>query len=154
MAERVETGRPPLATPELVASLVACIADGNFRETAAALVGISPRTLSRWMAKGKKDPDGPYGHVYSAIVRAEGTAEGGAVKRICDAGDAEGGSVDHLKWWLERKFPERWGRDRGEITRLKKRLADLEKLIAESASPKSTSAARHIPEPLPEATNL
>jgi hypothetical protein len=37
-------------------------------------------------------------------------AECKAVARIVEAG--KDGDVEALKWWLERRFPKRWGADR------------------------------------------
>lgn len=40
-------------------------------------------------------------------MEAEKTAEIKAVERIIAAGARD---PKHLEWWLERKFPDRWGR--------------------------------------------
>jgi hypothetical protein len=72
---------------------------GNFRETAARYAGVPPETLSRWLARD--------GQFRQAVLEAEQAAEILAVAYIRKAGETD---PKHFEWWLERKFPERWGR--------------------------------------------
>jgi hypothetical protein len=46
------------------------------------------------------------------LLRARGSAnpESRRIARIVEAG--KDGDVEALKWWLERRFPKRWGADR------------------------------------------
>lgn len=103
-------GRPTKCTPELTAKVVEAIRAGNFREVAAQWVGVSPANLSRWMTR----PGEPYETFRQAVLEAEQLAEIDAVALIMKAAK---GDAKHAQWWLERKFPSRWGRkDRHELT--------------------------------------
>jgi phage antirepressor YoqD-like protein len=97
-------------TPDVQAKILQAVRGGSFREVAAQWAGISPERLSKWLAH----PAAPYQAFRQAILAAEQEAEIAAVAKIIQAGQTD---PKHLEWWLERKFPERWGRrDRIEIT--------------------------------------
>lgn len=118
---------PRKLTEAKIEAVAAIILQGNFRQTAAKLVGVDPATLSRWMKLGRRYPDGLYGKLNQVVLRAEAAAEGRAVDAIMAAGRA--GEVKYLCWWLERKFPQRWGRHRGELYELRRQVRELERLV-------------------------
>jgi len=120
------TGRPSKLTPDLQDKMVEAILAGSFRGTAAAWCGIGRRTFVRWMRRGKAGPDGPYGGFRRAVIEAESHAENRAVGVIIQAGTTD---PKHLMWWLERKFPDRWGRDSYRLRELERQLSELEKLM-------------------------
>ena len=128
--KRRSAGRPTKLTPEIQAEIVGYIADGNYREVAAQAAGLPRTTLYRWLSEGKKQAKGIYKEFMDAILKAEQDAEINAVKRIMEAGARD---PDHLKWWLERKCPDRWGRerDRQRIRDLELSLKEVEKRLAE-----------------------
>ncbi len=104
-------GRPTKLSPALQKKIVTTIRKGNYREVAACLVGLAPETLSRWMSRD----DQPYMDFRQAVLEAEQLAEMRAVELIMRAAAKD---ANHAKWWLERKFPHRWGRkDRHEASR-------------------------------------
>ena len=119
---------PRKLTDRLIVAVVELLLAGNFRQVAAQRVGVGQRTFWRWMALGKRYPKGIYGRLRQAVLRAEAEAESRAIRAVLDAGT----TVDaiHLEWFLERKFPERWGRYRGELVELRKRVQDLEREVA------------------------
>jgi hypothetical protein len=128
-------GRDTKFTPERRASILADLAAGLTRVCASERAGIADRTLRRWLAKASNDP--AMASFLSAIKKAERDAEAKNVRIILAA--CEGGQVldrkttTHTKrdgttetevtekysqgqwqaaaWWLERKFPESWGKD-------------------------------------------
>src|SRR5690606_15558717 len=90
------------------------IAAGNYQCVAAAYVGIAPETLTRWLARGEKEPNGVYGQFCQAIKDAEARAEVHLVALIRNAATENWTAAMTL---LERRHPERWGRrDRTEHT--------------------------------------
>lgn len=124
-----DDGSPPVPrklTSPLVAAVAEMIVQGNFRSTVAQRLRIGQRTFKRWMQLGKGYPDGIYGHFRASVVAAEAEAESRAVRAIMAAGQDD---PKHLQWWLERKFPERWGKYRGELLELKREIAELKRLI-------------------------
>lgn len=122
-------GRPTKLTPELQEEICQYLADGHFREVAAQAAGIAYRTLAHWCRLGKSG-EAPYAEFLHAVQKAEQRAELAMLKLVMRAAE---GDAKHAEWFLERKYPERWGRDRGEITELKRRVAELEKTLGEQA---------------------
>jgi hypothetical protein len=140
-------GRPSKLTPEVQALVCDAIRHGNFREAAAKAAGVTPRTLHEWMRKGREADEGPYAAFLQAVHEAEAEAELNAVRRIYLAGADD---VNHLKWWLERKFIGRWGRDARTIRELQARLAELEKRLGDAHGPLATPEAPGAPGPVPD----
>lgn len=87
--------------------ILADLADGQTRACAAARAGITDRTLQNWMARGRKGEE-PFTSFVSAVKKAERDAEAVAVAAIRTAGAK---NWTAYAWWLERKFPESWGKD-------------------------------------------
>lgn len=100
-------GRPTKLTPALQAKLCKLIRAGNFRNIAAAAVGIPARTLQVWLAKGKQSKTGVYREFRHALMAAEKAAETDMVALIIKAAKKD---AKHAEWWLERKHHKRWGR--------------------------------------------
>jgi hypothetical protein len=123
-------GRPLKLKPDLIRAFSEILLEGNFRTVACQRLGVGHTTYKRWMALGRRFPEGIYGLFRSAVCEADAKAERLALRSILAAGHAE--DVKHLEWWLERKYPERWGRYRGELRQLQKEVDDLKKLIGET----------------------
>ena len=112
----------------LIYAIAAGIIEGNFRNVVAAKYGVRPDTLKKWLRLGKQYPDGIYGRLRSAIFTAEAEAERIAIAKVVSAGNDD---PKFLCWWLERKFPQRWGQYRGEFGELRRAIAARDKEIAE-----------------------
>lgn len=109
-----KAGRPSKLTIDVVDRIVAAIKGGNFRYVAAMWAGVSQRTMHEWMAAGKAKPKGKFGDFRRRVLSAEKEAEITAVNHIRRAAATD---PRHAEWWLERKFPQRWGRrERHELT--------------------------------------
>ncbi len=119
MAEQKKTGRPSKLTPETREKILAALRGGNYRHVAVAWAGIDYTTFARWLRESKADPDGPHGAFHQEVQEAETAAEIGMVAGLVKAGRDD---PSHWKWWLERKFPDRWGRET-------RRIAELEKVV-------------------------
>ena len=111
-------GRTLKLTEEVQDKICVAIRLGNDKKVAAALAGVSETTFYRWLEiaelpNAKKE----YREFRESIERAEAEAEVTRIARITQA--ADNGTWQAASWWLERKFPERWGRNdkiRQEIT--------------------------------------
>jgi transposase len=101
-------GRPSKLTPETAQKITAAIAAGNYLEVAAAHGGIVYGTLNTWMRKGAAANSGQYREFYEAVKRAEADAEMLRIARISKAGSEGNWQAD--AWYLERRYPDRWGR--------------------------------------------
>ncbi len=105
-------GRPTKFSAAVSAKIVAFIMAGNYLEAAAAAAGVCKATVYDWLKKGapgnkKKDPKGIYREFSDAVEKAGGAAEVVAVGQIVQAGET---AWQARAWWLERRFPARWGR--------------------------------------------
>ena len=125
--DRPLKGRPPKLTEAMVEAILALLRAGCYRCVACKQVGINPGTLRKWIRLGEAWPDGLYARLRAGVPLAETEAETEAIKRILQAGEVD---ADHLKWFLERRYPQRWGRFRGETSELKRRINALEKLLS------------------------
>lgn len=102
------TGRPTKLTPQVQARIVQAIVGGNDITVAAAYAGISKTTFYAWLERGRKAKTGPFADFVDAIEKAQADAEARNVALIAKA--AQDGTWTAAAWWLERKYPERWGR--------------------------------------------
>ena len=118
--------RPSKFSPQVRKAILDAVEAGNFRDSAARAAGVGPRTLDRWLQLGLQYPDGEYGAFRAALLAAEGKAEAALVRTIFDMARSDWKAA---AWWLERKFPQRWGRFRGEFTELQRRVRELEKMV-------------------------
>lgn len=137
--DKPQRGRPKKLTVEIALGIAAAILEGNFRYVAGQAFGVSAERFRRWMQQGRRFPDGLYGQFRWVVLEAEAEAERRAVKSILAAGTAD--DPRHLEWWLERKFPQRWGRFRGELVLLRKRVAELEKMLADDPPDREAEVA-------------
>ena len=100
-------GRPSLITDKLITEITELIRNGNYAETAAAHVGVMPQRFHEWMAKGVDEGREPYRKFAESMLKAAAEAENKAV----DAIQARyGDDWKAAGWWLERRFPKKWGR--------------------------------------------
>jgi transposase len=101
------TGRPTKLTPDTQAAICDAIRAGNYAETAAACAGVGRTTFYTWLKRGENEATGKYRDFRDAVKSAESVAEARAVSEVRAAGCE---SWQASMTWLERKFPERWGR--------------------------------------------
>lgn len=90
-------------TDELAKRYCEYLRAGNYRQTAAALVGLSPTTVSDWMGKERE----PYLSFQAAVREAEAEAERIQLDKIASSPEPA-----DAKWYLSRKFPDRWAETR------------------------------------------
>lgn len=113
-AQKNKGGRPSSMTPEIRAKLLEALRGGNYRGVACQWAGVDDSTLRRWMRKGLDEPDSEWAKFREEVIEAEQSAEVRAVALIMRGAESD---PKHAQWWLERKFPERWGRkDRLALT--------------------------------------
>src|SRR5262245_6191057 len=96
------------SNPAKIGRLVDLLVQGNYRETAAKIVGISSRAIRMWMEKAEAG-DERYQAVAQVVQIAEGLAEASAVRNVMAAGKSPQFWAAAMTY-LERKHPEKWGR--------------------------------------------
>lgn len=100
-------GRPTKLNANVQRVIVSAISKGNTREVAAAAAGIHRATLFNWLAAGEKAKRGQYFDFLDAVKRAEAGAIVAMVGVVRHAGAQ---SWQAAAWWLERRYPDEWGR--------------------------------------------
>lgn len=94
-------------TPELITHAAQLVSAGNYIATVCKYLDIDESTWYRWMQKGQRQKEGLFYEFYKDIKKAEAAAEMRAVTGIVAAGKV---SWQALAWYLERKYPKRWGK--------------------------------------------
>lgn len=109
-------------TPEKTQEIFNLLAGGNTHDTAAALAGISEATFYNWLKRGReasekgshRKADQPYIDFFQNVKKAEALAEAKRIEIIRKASEGNG-PFDNpdwkaAAWYLERRYPEKWGR--------------------------------------------
>ncbi|MDR3606246.1 MAG: hypothetical protein P4M08_02570 [Oligoflexia bacterium] len=108
MARYPKSSTPKL-TEELIDKLAVVIRHGAYIETAAAFCGVHKDSLYRWLKMAASDEATELHHkLNDALKRAMAEAEVRDLSVINKA--AQEGIWQAAAWRLERKHPERWGR--------------------------------------------
>lgn len=96
-------------TGDLIDEIAKLIREGNYIETTCRAVGISSQTYRNWKKRGAAAESGIYRGFYEAIDQAEAKGESSYLGIIKDAANS-GKAWQAAAWYLERRYPERWGR--------------------------------------------
>jgi len=140
-------GRKTKLNEEKIKELCAALPTALYVETAANMVGIPHRTLRHWLKRGREarakaerdhtpipKSEQIYASLAEEIRKAVASSQIHALRCVHEAATA--GQWQAAAWLLERRFPNLFGRDRGEVRALKKRIEELEaQLAAASPSP-------------------
>ena len=119
---------------DIHAKLVDCIRAGNFRITAAKLVGLNRKTLYEWMRR-KDVPE--YKQLKADILRAEAEVEAHYVELILNSSKKE---PKWAAWWLERKANHWNGMvHRYEYLALHKQVKELKGVISKLTGTQETN---------------
>ncbi len=107
-------GRPSKLTPTVQAKLCRALAMGAHYEPACVSAGIDYSTFRKWMVAGQREVSGQFREFFEVVTRAIHKAEIEALKHW------QGHMAKDYRAcrdFLERRFPERWGRrERVEVT--------------------------------------
>ena len=105
--------RQTILTPAIQDAMVNAIAAGSYAYVAADFVGISRSTHYAWLERGELG-EAPFSEYLDAIRKAEAASEVrnvAIIQKAADEGDWRASIT-----YLERKFPDRWGkRERNSI---------------------------------------
>lgn len=124
-------GRKPKLTKELIAEAEKWIKAGNYTTTVCQYLGIHQSTWYKWMQQGEKAKSGLKREFFDRIKKAESHSEMRNVQLIQQAGNE---TWQAAAWYLERKFPDKWGKKdkvdanlnhSGEVTNKNVDLSDL-----------------------------
>jgi hypothetical protein len=144
-------GRPLELTPAIIAQVKLILPRAMYFETVAASIGIHPETFRRWLRAGAKEhrrresgkgaePKHDLHCELSGVVKKGlADAEIDHLEQIQAAG-TDPKAWTALAWILERRFPERWATNRGELRALAKEIAALGKQGASGGTARPTKA--------------
>ena len=99
--------RPTRCTPAVTQRVADAIRGGNYANVAAQYAGIGERTFHKWMERAAAG-DEPYVQFRQAVKEAEAIAEVRNMALIQQA--AQAGTWQASAWYLERRYPSRYGR--------------------------------------------
>ena len=117
------TGRPIKLTPTMQSELAELIKAGNYVEVACDLAGIHRSTYYDWMKKARASKRANRYTAFSdTIKKAHAFSEARDVALIARAGEKHWQAA---AWRLERKYPDRWGKQKMEIQHSGKVEADV-----------------------------
>src|SRR5262245_4393151 len=119
-------GRPTKLTPETAAMFTTALRRCAFFQTAAYLAEVDPRTVYRWLARGKREKKGPHADFCRTVKKALAETQAEALDLIVAAGKTH---WQANAWLLERRYPERWSKHGRQIRELKRHIRDLWKLV-------------------------
>jgi len=96
-------------TEEMIEKAAKLIAAGNYHKTVAQYLGIHEATWWRWLQKGEtaKSKRSIYRKLYEAVKKAEAEAQ---IRNVAIIQKAAQETWQAAAWWLERRYPELWGR--------------------------------------------
>lgn len=105
-----DVGRRSSLTPEVQRRILQVLQAGGYVETAVAAAGVSMRSYTRWMGRGREDaadyaPE--YEQFRQLVHQARAESEARNVALIAQAAATNWNAA---AWLLERQYPERWAR--------------------------------------------
>ena len=120
-------GRPTKLTPDIHRAIVTALEAGNYQDDSAAYAGVSTSALYNWLARGRVERerieagDKPrkaetiFVDFLDAVESARAKA---AVRHVANIAKAANDGVWQASaWYLERSYPQKWGRlNRTEIS--------------------------------------
>ncbi len=104
------TRRSSKLTPILQSEMIELIKAGNYVEVACDMVGLYNSTYNEWMRKAESSTRAnKYTHFSDTLKKAQAFSEARDVALIARAGEKHWRAA---AWRLERRYPERWGRQK------------------------------------------
>ena len=119
--------RPTKLTPDIHRAIVTALEAGNYQDDSASYAGVSPAAFYNWMARGRvererlesgqkpRKSETPFLVFVDAVESARAKA---AVRHVANIAKAANDGVWQASaWYLERSYPQKWGRlNRTEIS--------------------------------------
>jgi transposase len=117
-------------TPELTAAVVEILREGNYADTAIAIVGIHKSTYYEWIKKGNEGVEA-FVAFAEAVEQASAEAEREALRVVrsgCKGWEGSG-------WFLERRFPAKYAKREPDYdTKTKQLISNLKRSEVETAT--------------------
>lgn len=121
--------RPTKLTPDTQSAIVQALQAGNYFDASCEYAGITATTGYNWKKRGKEEAERrqkpnikegsktweteqPFFEFFEAVKKAEANAEVAMAAIIRKASNE---SWQAAAWWLERRFPDKWGRRQTDV---------------------------------------
>jgi hypothetical protein len=104
---RKKIGRPTKLNPATEKRLLEALRDGATYKAACAHAGIDYKTFRSWILRGEEKKSGKFRRFLEAVEKAEHEAEMKCIKAWVSKIDEDWRAA---KEFLERRFPEEWGK--------------------------------------------
>ena len=96
-------------TLELLAKITELVRAGSYADIAALSCGIDAETYKQWCSLADGKTEGIYNQLQESVRRAEAEAE---ARNVAIIQKAAGENWQASVWWLENRYPIRWGRSK------------------------------------------
>ncbi|HUS90007.1 MAG TPA: hypothetical protein VMW91_11720 [Desulfosporosinus sp.] len=96
---------------------------GNTYRATCSYLGIAERTFFRWLSEGENADDGIKRHFWQTIKASEAEVH---IRNIIIIQKAAQSDWKAAAWFLERRFPQRWGKSRRNLTGIEGEPVDVE----------------------------
>lgn len=133
---KTRIGKPPTCSDEVLAKITSVIKTGAYIETAIAFAGVPKATFYDWIKYGRQGIE-PYKKVFELIEKTVAEAEIRDLLFIDAA--AKTGHWQAAAWRLERRNPNRWGRQiRHEVSGIDGGAIAVKEVTLEEATKRAT----------------
>lgn len=117
-------GRKLKLTPQLIKQCVDLIRAGNTLKASYCYLGIAERTFFRWLSEGEKADKGIKRQFWQKVRGAEAEVD---IRNIVIIQEAAQVDWRAAAWFLERRFPHKWGRKVSHnVTDIEDKPAEIE----------------------------
>lgn len=117
-------GRPSKINDEKIEQAKEAMLNGSTFKEAAEIIDVTPKWFTIWMQIGDEFPDGIYGKFRRAVLVAKQTYYSDLESSVKVHSKEDGALALEV---LSRRNPRKWGKYRGEMGEIKKRLTNREK---------------------------
>jgi transposase len=101
-------GQPPKLTPKTRKAILNAISKGASRRAAAQAAGIGKTTLMNWLHEGRRE--GGSATMVQFVAEVEQAEAQAAVAACIAVQNAWSSDWRSAAWFLERRYPQEWGR--------------------------------------------
>jgi hypothetical protein len=136
-------GRPTKLTAEVIEDVQRLMPQALYLETVADLIGVTRRTMYGWLKRGGKEArrlENPKANPEEAeaiyaefFLTYKKALAKGQLRDLQIIGKAAEEQWQAAAWKLERRFPDLWGRDRGDWQQVRKEVEEIKKSVAGQA---------------------
>lgn len=118
------SGRKLTLNNELIKKCGVLLKAGNTYRATCSYLGIAERTFFRWLSEGETADNGIKRQFWQTIKASEAEVD---LRNIITIQKAAQTDWRAAAWFLERRFPQRWGRKRSSnLTGMEREPVDVE----------------------------